>query len=82
MKTQFHSVPSAVNAKTTALNDILQDLLDSHNLLPDLHTRMTISAVNQEIEDLLEASKPFASDKPIRYSSPSYQYYEIYDDHA
>ncbi len=81
IQTNFYAVPSAVNAKMTALNDILQELLDDNHLLPDLNTRMTISAVNQEIQDLLEESRSFASDKTIVYRKPSYQYFEIYDEY-
>ena len=81
MITQFHTIPSAVDAKMTALTDILQELLDDNHLLADLNTREVITAVNQEIQDLLEESRSFASDKSIVYRVPSYQYFEIYDDY-
>lgn len=81
MITQFQTIPSAVDAKMTALTDILQELLDDNHLLADLNTREVITAVNQEIQDLLEQSRSFASDKSIVYRKPSYQYFEIYDDY-
>ena len=81
MITQFQTGPSAVAAQMTALTDILQELLDDNHLLADLNTREVITAVNQEIQDLLEQSRSFASDKSIVYRVPSYQYFEIYDDY-
>lgn len=81
IQTNFYAVPSAVNAKMTALTDILQELLDNHHLLANQNTRETIAAVNQEIEDLLAASRSFASDQPIKYTVPSYQYFEHYDEY-